>query len=93
MLSPIRTVSLLALTILLAVGTAPAAATHQDVSSSGPDSVIHVLNLSLRGVESQDQLMLIPSQTISEVPEPASLVLFGSGVSVAAIVRRRRKRR
>jgi len=53
---------------------------------------VRVLNLSLRGVESQDQLMLVPSPTTTEVPEPASLILFGSGVSFAAMARRRRKR-
>ena len=56
---------------------------------------VRVMNLSLNGVESQDQLMLVPSVDthISEVPEPASLILFGSGMSLAAMARRRRQRR
>ena len=53
---------------------------------------VRVMNLSLNGVESQDQLMLVPGRDITAVPEPASLVLFGSGVSLAAMVRRRRRR-
>lgn len=53
---------------------------------------VRVMNLSLNGIESQDQLMLIePSRDITAVPEPASLLLFGSGVSVAAMARRRRR--
>lgn len=52
---------------------------------------VRVMNLSLNGVESQDQLMLLePGREITAVPEPASLLLFGSGVSFAAMVRRRR---
>jgi hypothetical protein len=54
---------------------------------------VRVMNLSLNGVESQDQLMLVPGRDIAEVPEPASLILFGSGVSLAAMARRRQRRR
>jgi hypothetical protein len=50
---------------------------------------VRVLNLSLNGVEAQDQLVLLPSREITAVPEPASLLLFGSGVSLAAGMRRR----
>jgi len=53
---------------------------------------VRVMNLSLNGVESQDQLMLVPGRDITEVPEPASLLLFGSGVSLAAMARRRQRR-
>ena len=54
---------------------------------------VRVMNLSLNGVEAQDQLMLVPGRDITEVPEPASLILFGSGASLAAMVRRRRQRK
>jgi hypothetical protein len=54
---------------------------------------VRVMNLSLNGVESQDQLMLVPGREITAVPEPASLILFGSGVSAAAMARRRNRRR
>jgi hypothetical protein len=54
---------------------------------------VRVMNLSLNGVEAQDQLMLVPGRDITEVPEPASLILFGSGASLAAMARRRRQRR
>lgn len=54
---------------------------------------VRVMNLSLNGVEAQDQLMLVPGNQITEVPEPASLLLFGSGVSAAAMARRRARRR
>jgi len=54
---------------------------------------VRVMNLSLNGVESQDQLMLVPSREITAVPEPASLILFGTGTTMAAIARRRNRRR
>lgn len=53
---------------------------------------VRVMNLSLNGVEAQDQLMLVPGRQISEVPEPATLVMFGSGVTVASMMRRRSRR-
>ena len=53
---------------------------------------VGVMNLSRNGVEAQDQLMLVPGRDITEVPEPASLILFGSGVSLAAMARRRQRR-
>lgn len=53
---------------------------------------VRVMNLSRNGVESQDQLMLVPNRDIAEVPEPASLILFGSGVSLASMARRRQRR-
>src|SRR5687768_8101779 len=49
---------------------------------------VRVMNLSRNGEEAQDQLMLVPGRDITEVPEPASLILFGSGVSLAAMARR-----
>jgi PEP-CTERM motif-containing protein len=36
--------------------------------------------------------MLVPGRDITEVPEPASLVLSGTGVSLAAMARRRERR-
>ncbi len=53
---------------------------------------VRVMNLSLNGVESQDLLVLAQDGT-TPVPEPASLVLFGTGASLAAMARRRRARR
>jgi hypothetical protein len=53
---------------------------------------VRVMNLSRNGVEAQDQLMLVPGRDITEVPEPASLILFGSGVSLAGMLRRRHRR-
>ena len=52
---------------------------------------VMVMNLSLNGVESQDLLVLAQDGT-TPVPEPASLVLFGTGASLAAMARRRRRR-
>jgi hypothetical protein len=55
---------------------------------------VRVMNLSLRGVESQDQLVIIPpDRDITAVPEPASLFLFGSGLSAVAMARKRRAAR
>lgn len=54
---------------------------------------VRVMNISLKGAESQDQLMLVPGREITAVPEPASLVLFGSGTTLAAMARRRNRRR
>jgi hypothetical protein len=53
---------------------------------------VRVMNLSRNGQEAQDQLMLVPGRDITEVPEPASLILFGSGVSLAGMARRRQRR-
>jgi PEP-CTERM motif len=58
---------------------------------------VRVMNLSWTNPsrnheEAQDQLMLVPGRDITEVPEPASLILFGSGVSLAAMARRRQRR-
>lgn len=55
---------------------------------------VRAMNLTLNGVESQDQLILIPAEVrINEVPEPASLVMFGTGLTTAAAFRRRSLRR
>ena len=54
---------------------------------------VRVMNISLNGVESQDLLTLLPAEGITAVPEPASLILFGSGAALAAIARRRNGRR
>ena len=53
---------------------------------------VRVMNLSRGTEEAQDQLMLVPGRDITEVPEPASLILFGSGLSAAAMARRRQRR-
>jgi len=54
---------------------------------------VRAMNLSLNSVEAQDLLMLLPQDGITAVPEPASLVLFGSGASLAAMAHRRNRRR
>ena len=55
---------------------------------------VRVMNLSLNGAESQDQLMLVAGgREVTAVPEPASLILFGSGTTLAAMARRRSRRR
>ena len=55
---------------------------------------VRVMNLSLRGVGAQDQLVIIPpDRDITAVPEPASLVMFGSGLSAIAMARKRRAAR
>ena len=51
---------------------------------------VRVMNLSLNGRGSQDQLVLEPERDITAVPEPASLFLFGSALSAAAMARKRR---
>ena len=54
---------------------------------------VRVMNLKRGTEEAQDQLMLVAGRDITAVPEPASLVLFGSGTTLAAMARRRSRRR
>ena len=50
------------------------------------------MNLRADGVESPDLLTLLPQDGTTPVPEPASLVLFGTGAALAAMKRRRNLR-
>lgn len=54
---------------------------------------VRVMNLMLNGKEAQDQLILVPPREITAVPEPASLMMLGAGLTVAARYGRRARRK
>ena len=54
---------------------------------------VRALNLSFNGQGAQDQLVMISSRDIAAVPEPASLLLLGSGLTAVGMAQRRRLRR